>query len=80
MKMLYQIEIIFNDYHRLAQSSLVETNYTFRFYRLFNNNSLDLEKINSTLIFNLTDVKSLNQRIVIDNLMSGAYLIEVIIF
>jgi hypothetical protein len=89
-KTLFQIEIIFNDYHRLAQSSLVETNYLFRFYRLsnywpmdhglwYNQTTKTIKHIKSTLIFNNTNV-SQNERVIIENLRGGVFLIEEIIF
>lgn len=77
-----KVKIVFNDYHRVAQSSLVQTNYTLKLFYLVNRNqnttNSRYESVESNLIMNYTEFIDQNNPFEIDNLNGGVfYMIEV---
>jgi hypothetical protein len=76
-----KVKIVFNDYHRVAQSSLVQTTYTLKlFYLVFSENTTNsrYERVESNSIMNYTEFIDQNNPFEIDNLNGGVfYMIEV---
>lgn len=79
--------MVFNDYHQIAQSTLVETKYELKIYFLFHRKlpsnhgestrNNDLYQIYSNLIIDKTELLDQNDLLEINNLKNGVYLIEV---
>lgn len=87
-KYVFKVDVIFNDFHQTAQSTLVETNYKFKLFYLVDRNKQSLYSeftninslyhVESTLIISNTELISANDMIEFNNLKQGVYFIEVI--
>lgn len=92
---LFHVNIILNDYHRVARSSLIESAFKFALYKLTlprNHSLLALDDVyKQKLISNgvQVDVKKMlnhtslitpNDLIELNNIKSGVYLVEVTLF
>ena len=83
----YNLELLFNDYNGLAQSSLIKNRYTMRIFKYeFEHKGFDAnhnKKFEVKLPFidalegKIIEVDKLDQIIIIKNLIFGNYFIEV---
>lgn len=85
-KSSFRVEIVFNDHHRIAQSTLAPTVYEFKLFRLIYPLAergaplLDAHgrrRIESRLVLAHDKAVNATDAVVIDNLRQGVYLIEV---
>lgn len=73
----FDVKILFNDYYRIARSTLVETAYKLTIYRLSQKNKSQGLNVDSTLVVELGRLISPTDMVELDKLKPGVYLIEV---